>query len=790
MSAVVLARPGEVAPPSERRYDPLGAARALFSDRSDEVMLSGPAGTGKSRGCLEKMLCAALKYPKSRHLIVRKTRESLTEAALVTFEEKVAAERTPWLSNQQRRVRQSYALPNGSVIVVGGLDKADKVMSTEYDCVVGDTLVTSPSEIQRGYKRPYSGQLVTITTASGNQLTGTPNHPVFTDHGWFPLGQLREGDHVISRAGGNGEVVGRRRPDVADQPAEIAQVVGALALAESSRTERVETVRMDFHGDGGDGDVDVVTAGGLLKDGIDASLQQHVTERERDRRDLEQAALVADRSGRQRRVGRYPPRVPHARHLSELAHTLAVGRGVDPLLTTSGRRLSESSLPLGIGVSRVSQGLPFAGGANAKASIGQALFETPSTHMSRRSGLAEPDFPFHVEPDRIVKIGIREAGRGEHVYNLQTGNNWYVAQGIISHNCIYVQEARELSEGEWEALTTRLRNGVMPYQQIIGDTNPDAPGHWIKRRSTRGQLRLLESRHEDNPTVTASYLARLDALTGVRHKRLRLGLWAASEGIVYAGYDPSIHLVNRFPIPDTWTRYLAIDFGFTNPFVCQWWAEDEDGRLYRYRELYGTQRLVKDWAHAIYEAAPRQRYRAIVCDHDVEGRAHLEAHMTHSAEECGREYDSSGRPQRVMTTPAVKDVSVGIEAVAQRLQRAADREPRLFLLRDSLVERDPLLEEAKRPTCFEEEIEAYVWDHAASQKYGEVTLESPLKKDDHACDSARYLVMHVDRPEASDHDRLAEAFAARAEHPPARVTRLEDVFITATKSNGRRGVWD
>ena len=34
------------------------------------------------------------------------------------------------------------------------------------------------------------------------------------------------------------------------------------------------------------------------------------------------------------------------------------------------------------------------------------------------------------------------------------------------------QEATELELADWLALTTRLRNGVMPYQQLIADCNP------------------------------------------------------------------------------------------------------------------------------------------------------------------------------------------------------------------------------------------------------------------------------------------------------------------------------
>ena len=31
---------------------------------------------------------------------------------------------------------------------------------------------------------------------------------------------------------------------------------------------------------------------------------------------------------------------------------------------------------------------------------------------------------------------------------------------------------------------------------------------------------------------------------------------------------------------------LMVDFGYTNPFTCQWWAMDHDGRLYLYREIF------------------------------------------------------------------------------------------------------------------------------------------------------------------------------------------------------------
>lgn len=308
------------------------------------------------------------------------------------------------------------------------------------------------------------------------------------------------------------------------------------------------------------------------------------------------------------------------------------------------------------------------------------------------------------------------------------------------YDLVYVQEATELSENDWETLTTRLRSGVASFQQLVGDCNPAADTHWLKRRCDFGQTRMLHSRHEDNPLLFTDeggrtvegerYLSILDQLTGVRYRRLRRGEWASAEGVVYEGWDSAVHLVDRFPIPDTWRRYWAVDFGYTNPFVCQWWAEDDDGRLYLYREVYHTQRLVEDHARQILAQVVKggvwtePKPSAIVCDHDAEGREQLRRRLG------------------VSTTPARKQVREGIQAVQSRLKPAGDGKPRLFILRDSLVEADPSLVEARRPLSTEQEIPGYAWDIRA----GKPPKEEPVKDDDHGCDAMRYMVMYRERP--------------------------------------------
>lgn len=319
------------------------------------------------------------------------------------------------------------------------------------------------------------------------------------------------------------------------------------------------------------------------------------------------------------------------------------------------------------------------------------------------------------------------------------------------YDLIYAQESTELTVDDWEALNSRLRNGVVSFQQLLADANPNTPTHWLKLRCDASTALMINSRHEDNPrlfvregggemtTEGAAYMARLDALTGVRYMRLRKGLWVAAEGLVYSEFDPAVHLRPKFTPPKDWPRYWAIDFGYTNPFVLQCWAEDPDGRAYLYREIYHTKRLVEDHCATIAKIVMKNptkdgehepwvgqwrepRPQAVICDHDAEGRATFERHMG------------------MGTAAAHKAVTEGIQAFETRLKVAGDGKPRLVFCRDAVVERDQDLVASGKPASTIEEITGYVWD----VRDGKPPKEEPVKADDHGMDTGRYYVAHRD----------------------------------------------
>lgn len=129
----------------ERRLALRGAAREVLRRRDKELLIAGPAGTGKSYACLLKVHLMALQNPGSKYLLVRKTHVSLTATGLATFRDHIIQEalRTKlvyWFGGNGEKP-PGYIYRNGefggpgSTVSVGGMDNPTKIMSSEYDLI-------------------------------------------------------------------------------------------------------------------------------------------------------------------------------------------------------------------------------------------------------------------------------------------------------------------------------------------------------------------------------------------------------------------------------------------------------------------------------------------------------------------------------------------------------------------------------------------------------------------------------------------------------------------------------
>lgn len=287
----------------------------------------------------------------------------------------------------------------------------------------------------------------------------------------------------------------------------------------------------------------------------------------------------------------------------------------------------------------------------------------------------------------------------------------------------WLEEANKFEEGDFNEVIARMRGKAGGWRQILLSTNPDAPTHWIRRRLILGGgAKHYPAGPLDNPYNPSDYIANLETLTGVTKQRLLYGKWVQAEGAVYEGWDDSYHVVDPFDIPRSWRRIRVCDFGYINPFVTLFAAIDPSDRIYIYREIYMSRRTVSDHALTINEYSYDEDFEATVADHDSGDRAEL---------------DKNG----IYTVPADKDVERGLKLVQERLRLREDGKPGVMVFRHSLVEVDPILQSAGKPTCLAEEMPSYTW---AKVQPGKPEKEVPLKLHDHAIDALRYLVMYLD----------------------------------------------
>jgi hypothetical protein len=306
-----------------------------------------------------------------------------------------------------------------------------------------------------------------------------------------------------------------------------------------------------------------------------------------------------------------------------------------------------------------------------------------------------------------------------------------IMSGEFDLICVF--EATEISQESFEKLVTRLRNGKLPWQQIVLDCNPGSEFHWINQRAHRGDMARLLSRHTDNPFVDRVYLDRLGTLTGATRERLLFHRWVSEEGQILPTYDPAHNCITRAALPELKWYAASLDFGWRAPGVLQIWGFDKEDRAYRVAEVYRTEQHLDWWAERICELHKEFPFFRGVAD-SAEPRT-IEFLNDRLSLVAGR-----NMPRILSAADKTKGKLHGFDQLRWALDKDASGKPRMFLVRDALrFGADPALLEKLRPTCFEQEAPSFVWLKAEDGKPAKELPDPGCA--DHAIDAATYLAV-------------------------------------------------
>ena len=377
-------------------------------------------------------------------------------------------------------VRDSWAITQG-LIKRGSApytDEIDKPGERVY-CFPGDSRIPFADGVEVAYRRWYSGELSEIVMASGKTLRATPNHPVMTPNGWVAIGLLQEGDDVIEIAEQDIKSRKHNQNDAIPTIAQIFDTVRSLGVAQV-----VGGRREQFHGDGAEGDIDVVSATGPLRFGVvpesgKGGFQFGFASAARRfaSRSAFYALIKSCRGVAARGVGRFRTGLVLLGRLvlgDEFVCRLLVAEGPASFDDAASRGAGRNSIPecdlenavprLVFGshdssVQRDSGRAALGDAAGADPVGAQSVGKGGRLRVTKYLGDFPNTFPFRTQAVKVVNV--KRLVFSGHVFNLQTEAGYYIADGILTSNCrcyyVWITSPRRIPA---ELLTIRGKEWV------------------------------------------------------------------------------------------------------------------------------------------------------------------------------------------------------------------------------------------------------------------------------------------------------------------------------------------
>ena len=203
-------------------------------------------------------------------------------------------------------------------------------------------------------------------------------------------------------------------------------------------------------------------------------------------------------------------------------------------------------------------------------------------------------------------------------------------QGREFHD-LAIDEAGQWSEPMFRTLSGSNRSsisGISP--RIILTGNPGGPGHgWLKRlfierrfneREDPKDYTFIQALVNDNAALINNdpgYIKKLESEPNEALRKAYLyGDWNIFAGQFFQEISKEKHLIRPFDIPPHWNRFGSYDYGYNHPAAFGWFASDEDGNTYLYRELVRAGVRVDQFCKELNRYPDTTNLYPIVAGHD------------------------------------------------------------------------------------------------------------------------------------------------------------------------------
>jgi phage terminase large subunit-like protein len=224
----------------------------------------------------------------------------------------------------------------------------------------------------------------------------------------------------------------------------------------------------------------------------------------------------------------------------------------------------------------------------------------------------------------------------------------------------------------------------------------------------------------ENPHLGAEAVASLLSTYTEEEQQIRgAGDYIALSGLVFKFFNAEKHVVASGIPPRTWTHYMSLDHGFSNPTAVVWHAVSPEGQVVSYKEHYKSEWTVEQHAQHITQINKelKKNYGIDIflqmADPAIKQRQAVTGHSIQI------EYAQNGI---MFALGAVRDVNAGLDKMNNYLRLG-----KWFITQDC----PNLIREVRR----------YKRAQYSTSKTRENNnkKELPQKKDDHAIDSTRYF---------------------------------------------------